>query len=105
MFYAQRGTFVPASSYPQAKGELDLNLIDLVKSQAEASVEEVAAAVSRVDVSERKAEPQVEPEAQACAAEPEPEPIVDASAAPVEKEEHVVEEEHVKEKEEVCYSK
>ena len=48
MFYAQRGTFVPASSYPLAKGELELNLIELIKSQLAQSVNEVVA----VDVSE-----------------------------------------------------
>ena len=37
MFKVQRSSHVPATSYPLAKGELDLNLIEIFKSQAAAA--------------------------------------------------------------------
>lgn len=40
IFKAGRDAFVPASSYPSAKSDLDLNLIEIVKSQAMMEAEE-----------------------------------------------------------------
>ena len=38
IFLARRDEYVPAASYPTAKGELELNLIEIVKSQAIATL-------------------------------------------------------------------
>jgi len=57
MFLVQRSTFVPASSYPSAKGELDLNLIDYVKAQASGSeVEDIGTALESSNIQEEPVE-------------------------------------------------
>jgi len=38
MFLVGREKPIPASSYPQAKGDLDLNLIEIIKAQSEATI-------------------------------------------------------------------
>ena len=69
VFLANRDTVVPASQYPEAKKDLDLDLIALFKEQATGQ----AAPAAEEPVPEPESEPQPEPEPEP-AAEPEPEP-------------------------------
>lgn len=56
MFMSQRSTFVPASSYPSAKNELELNLIDLIKGKLSVpEVEVVTSAMKSVSIQEELA--------------------------------------------------
>ena len=50
MFKKNRLNFVSASSYPEAKGELDLNLIELVKAQS--SVDEITETAEATKITE-----------------------------------------------------
>jgi hypothetical protein len=50
MFLAARDNYVPASSYPNAKRDLDLNLIEMVKAQLESGAQ--ALPVSSNEVAE-----------------------------------------------------
>jgi coatomer subunit beta' len=96
MFMTQRSSFVPASSYPSAKNELELNLIDLIKGKLSVpDVEVVTSALKSTSIQEEPApvvsEVEVQPEP--VIAEPEAtktDPTVDSSpkvSVPVSEEE------------------
>ena len=55
MFLANRDKYVPASLYPSAKADLDLNLIELVRGQVIAQQEAEAAAKAAAAAAEKKA--------------------------------------------------
>jgi coatomer subunit beta' len=63
MFKNRRDVFVPASSYPNAKSELNLNLVELVKAQAQAQaqalenpVEDMTNKINEIEISQENYE-------------------------------------------------
>jgi hypothetical protein len=73
MFKVQRSSHVPATSYPLAKGELDLNLIEIFKNQAAAPP-----AVSETVTVNVKSSPLPSPKAS-----PSPSPKASPAASPI----------------------